>query len=144
MKKLTFSLILISFIIFSGCSNQKEKSKENNELQNIQIINIYKIDDNSNYQEKIYGVPIVTLTSNEDINKIKSAISNSKTIEGIFDITVADYIVEVIESKNSKEYYLLWLKEENETSSMMNQKNPHIILSLTIKDTTILKEIIFK
>jgi hypothetical protein len=143
MKKLIIFLLITSILAFAGCSN-KEENKELKENINIQIINIYKTDENSNYQEKIYGAPIITLDDLKDINNIKNAINNAKITEGIFDIAVSDYIIEIIENETTKEYYLLWIKEENETSSMMNQKSPNIILSITAKDTTILKEIIFK
>ncbi|TMW71199.1 hypothetical protein [Alteribacter natronophilus] len=91
----------------------------------------------------IDGEDPLTITQEDELNIILTAINSSQRIDGSVDMAEGDYDFEIILHDESPHGFHFWLPAENTTGTIMNVNDTETIYDLTEESSRELTELLF-
>ena len=134
-KFLLFSLLLFSMLLF-GCSTNSLKA----DIKEIEAVKIAHFNGFSTESKDF----IVTFNEVEDKKVFVHAINSAVKLDGIADVTEADYNIHLLSKDDQMEIFHLWLEEDFSDGSIMNVKDSSTLYKLTKKALNNMKDILSK
>ena len=135
MRKI-FPLLIAIAVGLSGFLYFKEDVLINSKIDKIFIYT------NEEYKTKKPS-PFIKLEEDNPIDIVVDTINSSHNAKGEIEVTEPNYVLDVIDSKDEKQVFSLWLNE-NTTSAMYQRKKGVNFYIVSKKDTNKLKTLIFR